>query len=297
LVKDLIYLLPGRTEVAIWTRAEKLGLKKDFRWSAQEIRLLKEKYKETSFEDLQTLFPSRSIISLGIKGPKVLREAGKPRKKVQAYSVDHNFFSKLTIESAYWAGFLAADATLYKNQIIVNLKRDDAHHLEVFKKSTQFEGPITFHKRFNKKRKKFYYSCKIVVTSQKWVENLSRFYNIISRKSLILQPPRITDDQLLKAFCVGYIDGDGCVHKNKRGNWSISAVGTQIFLTFVKEFFDVVFPHRFSGSISRIKNSSSYVFQINHKKSLLVARQLYKLNLPVLARKWSKIFNDVKELL
>ena len=54
------------------------------------------------------------------------------------YNLNDSFFSheNLTIDSCYWAGFIAADGNIAKNkkQITISLQHDDKTHLIKFKK-------------------------------------------------------------------------------------------------------------------------------------------------------------------
>jgi len=60
-MNELMELLPGRTENAIWGMAFKLELKTRNSWNSEEIQILKENYGICSIEELLELLPDRKI--------------------------------------------------------------------------------------------------------------------------------------------------------------------------------------------------------------------------------------------
>ncbi|MBF0556604.1 MAG: hypothetical protein HQK96_18960, partial [Nitrospirae bacterium] len=98
------------------------------------------------------------------------------------YTCNENFFSLDTIESFYWAGFIAADGCIFNNQLNLNTAKYDKSHLQKFVDQMQFEGNIC--------RAKWRNNCgfQIAITSEKLVESVKRF-NIVSRKTLIYTFP------------------------------------------------------------------------------------------------------------
>ena len=62
--------------------------------------------------------------------------------------VNHDFFSKNTLKSCYWAGFIAADGCVFKNQVRLALAEKDIDHLRLFKKDLRIRTQINTVKRW-----------------------------------------------------------------------------------------------------------------------------------------------------
>lgn len=145
------------------------------------------------------------------------------------FNANHSFFSKQTEESCYWAGFIAADGCIYENSLIINLQSRDILHLEKLKKILNSNKIIKCKKR--KKDKFWYVSFKI--GSKELANDLLNNFNITPKKSLILEPPNLINNELIRHFIRGYLDGDGCINNKKKN--SVSFAGTRKFLQWIKE--------------------------------------------------------------
>ena len=89
------------------------------------------------------------------------------------YNVDDNFFNKPNIINCYWAGFIAADGCITgrnKNKLYIGLSSKDKQHLEVFKKTICFDGPIL--ENIIKRGDKEFHTSTISITSQKIADDL-----------------------------------------------------------------------------------------------------------------------------
>jgi hypothetical protein len=150
--------------------------------------------------------------------------------------VNHDFFSNDTLKSCYWAGFIAADGCVFKNQVRLALAEKDIDHLRLFKKDLGSEHKLT---RVESENSVCY---SFAFCSPKMVVDLQRF-GILPRKTKILKFPNIQQD-MLSAFCRGYFDGDGCwaIHKaksrpNHKGQMVFSTRGTEDFLRGMNSCF------------------------------------------------------------
>lgn len=115
-----------------------------------------------------------------------------------------DLFSKLTEESAYWAGFIAADGYISDNndlQIVLNY--DDTDHLEKFRKCVGSNHKIT-------SNTSKYYRSSFGFKNDEIVSNLRHKFNITPRKSLKYQLPNLPSIYM-RHFIRGYFDGDGCI--------------------------------------------------------------------------------------
>ena len=158
------------------------------------------------------------------------------RDKTSKYQYQQDIFEIIdTTEKAYWLGFLAADGCNYQREhnasIILNVHQKDMEHLNKFKQfcntNTEIKSYIGYEGFSNQTP-----MCKIVLNSKK-ISNDLIDKGIIPNKSLILQPPNISE-QFYKPFILGYFDGDGSISKTSQyNNYSISIQGTKEILTWI----------------------------------------------------------------
>jgi hypothetical protein len=141
------------------------------------------------------------------------------------YSCNDAFFGRMDAETIYWAGFLAADGCIDGNMVKVELAIKDIGHLRKLRKSLGFTGKI---KTSTKNGKKY---ARMAVTSSGLVRDLERNFNVVPRKSLVLNPPGNIPDHMAGHFVRGYMDGDGCVYCRKP---SVSFVGTKSMLSWIR---------------------------------------------------------------
>ncbi len=151
------------------------------------------------------------------------------------YKVNLGSFSVPNLINSYWAGFLAADAHINHTFIRLELSSKDEQHLLKFKNFVQFQGPVYRYK--NKKRD----SQSIRISScQKIIKELNTNFDISFNKSQDLKFPSNLDTTLVKAFLVGFIDGDGCIQIAGKNNGypylTLCLLGTKNFLEQFKKF-------------------------------------------------------------
>lgn len=143
-----------------------------------------------------------------------LKKLGVINKPIR-YIWNDNYFSLDTPETFYWAGFIAADGCvkLHSNkykQLSIGLAKKDHNHLEKFKKTINFNGPI------HKIARKDGNSSEITISSAQLFDDLARF-NIVPRKSLIYTFPEwLIEHSLVNHFMRGYNDGDGSFYTSKK---------------------------------------------------------------------------------
>ena len=130
------------------------------------------------------------------------------------HSCDHNFFSKETEQAYYWAGFIAADGSVNKNSLTINITATDEDHLRQFKKDIQASQEVSLRPardvKFRDRIIKSKESVVINITSQQNVKVLREKFNIVPAKSLIYSvPEKLLSSPLIKHFMRGLIDGDG----------------------------------------------------------------------------------------
>ncbi len=186
-------------------------------WQEEEIKFLINNYEKMSYRNIgKTL--ERTQSSVENKAHKL----GINRDSKYHFNIDF-FKNPLNEYSSYWLGFIAADGYIsndYKD-FGITLKKDDQEHLKKFNKQIEGNFPIQF-----RTRKEGSYmgktfcereQCSIRIYSKEVVSDLG-MWNIIPRKSLVLEFPKIENDSLMWAYLRGYFDGDGSVYYDKNSN-------------------------------------------------------------------------------
>ena len=170
-------------------------------------------------------------------------------------------FSSYTPESAYWAGFIAADGCITGGTLKICLNYKDINHLEKFKAYVDSTHKISF----NTDK---YYRAEIGFKNNKISEALELNYNITPNKSLIYEMP-ILPDEVVWDFIRGYFDGDGCIcesfsNKNsKTATLYTTIVGSKIL---IPELYDII---GLKGSIQEKATTKTIKYCSNSSYSLL----------------------------
>jgi hypothetical protein len=212
------------------------------------------------------------------------KQQGTFKMASRKYNLNDTYFSEPSIESAYWAGFLAADGNLDKrdhNRVTVGLSLKDLSHLKLFTDSIGYEGTIKIKKTSNG------YDCALLQFSSKQVvDDLTGIYNLTPNKSLTLVPPTITGKDLQVAFSVGYIDGDGGLYYSKsKRDIQLQFVGTNEICVWIKNVLDEIIGNNTHGGIYRLSNQFKY--SITSYSAYKIAKYVQSTSLPFMARKWN----------
>lgn len=152
------------------------------------------------------------------------------------YNVPYDLFDRLSPDTAYLLGFIAADGCILLSKtggtIEISLSIKDLTHLKKIKKL--FRTTSVIHEgntNFNTRRVRLNICCRPLV-------NKVMEIGIPPRKSSVLTFPNIPDE-LASHFVRGYFDGDGCIRKTGDAA-EISLLGTEQFLTSIKLIFNKV---------------------------------------------------------
>jgi hypothetical protein len=173
------------------------------------------------------------------------RHGKKPRKVneyVRKYTVTDEYFKSInSFDKAYFLGFLYADGSLNTQNYSVSLSLASKDHniLEIFKKYTKFNGPIS--KRISKNPRHSDVSS-MVIYNKNFYEN-TLLTGLIPCKSLTITFPseNILPKHLQWHFIRGYFDGDGCICDKLQGNKKcFSILGTSDLLSDITRIFESV---------------------------------------------------------
>jgi hypothetical protein len=132
------------------------------------------------------------------------------------YPVIDAAFETLTREACYWAGLLAADATISDDgEVVLELKAGDELVVQGLARFVGFPGTCHYRTVKNVDGRGIY--CSLRFRSAQICSDLRRHFGIGPRKSRTLPRPNISSFDLAKAYMAGLLEGDGHVRRNRRG--------------------------------------------------------------------------------
>lgn len=206
------------------------------------------------------------------------------------YSFKEDVWKTQTPESCYWAGFIAADGCLRKSgencySLKTSLHIQDLDHLKKLKEFCGYTGKIYFEKNS--------IVTLSIYSNNKWANDLKVNFEIVPRKTFTLKPPVFKTEKLKFCYILGFLDGDGCVYKNKkRGDISVSATGGS------KEFMSWVHSNLYEKSqkasfrktrrpkLKIDERNGAFVSCISGKKAEFLIEYFSQFEVPKLNRKW-----------
>jgi len=275
-------------------------------WTIDECLLLEKLTKQgsMSFDEMTKCFAMRSRKSLIGQCYKMKLTNSFAHRK---YTYNEQYWKTLTSQSAYYAGFVAADGCIMKRggerdsyRFAVGIAEKDLMLLQDFKKDLNYSGPILKSDKgqtLNTANGKSYV-CQpthrlSMQVSNGWAKDLKYYWNIEPNKTNRLGPPNIHSQYLNLCYLIGFIDGDGCLAVDSEGKcmrFVFSSSSYQI-LNWIKEITDkyinigVRMRPRIVHSYTGKKNYSE--FSIGGKPALDLYCLLNSLSVQKLDRKWN----------
>lgn len=260
------------------------------RWMESELQIIRDNYGRERIQAWQHLLPSRTRDAIEFRAIKIGCTSTVTAWGPTYFDVIHDYFSVPTPQNCYWAGFIAADGsieTTYANaNLKVSLSTLDKSHLEKLRDVLAPRKKIMdycYEKQLGRSTSVFN------VNSKRIVDDLARHFLIGPRKSLTLEAPTLNDISLKESFMVGYIDGDGTI--TKKGDM-IRVVGTSNFLAWIKTHMDQYYPGR-GGRVAGLRynrrSPKIYDYGFGAGRAIGLLDTIARYNLPILARKWSRL--------
>jgi hypothetical protein len=249
-------------------------------WSNTDIAVLTKYYGVLPTSEIVSKYmPQRNRDTLKWKARQLGLSADKAlmtSKAKRIYNANSEYFCGDDLEVFYWAGFLAADGCINGKRLQLSVNIKDIDHLKKFKSALHYDGKITMSHNHT--------YCTIRISDDQLIHDLEQRFNIVQRKSLTLQPPTCFKWHAEEiAFAAGYIDGDGCIHKNREGRIELSCLGTLKMMQCIRSVF-------FPGLDTHImKRDKIYRFKITGQYALDVIEQVKSFKLPLLSRKWFQV--------
>lgn len=238
-----------------------------------ELNFIIKEYCENkkSLKDISDkIHRSKSTISNILKENNITIRSTKETSRKYTHNFD--FFEEInTEEKAYWLGFIYADGFIetkrqYGEQKFgITLAIKDKDHLEKFKASINATNPILEYKGSGYNKEGFF--CKILLTSQKTVDDLKK-YGVVENKTLSLKFPQNLRQDLIMHFIRGYFDGDGHITiANTQFHFGFS--GTENMLMNIK--------NNFNSQADILKDKNIYSFKIGGTiKALKELNKIYE---------------------
>ena len=210
------------------------------------------------------------------------------------WSKNTQFFRTPNLVNSYWAGFLAADGCVSPKQNMVSCRlnsRDEAH-LQMLASSVNYNGRIDRRPNYGYSKGRTLCSVLTVCGVRDWVHDLKENFNVVERKSLILEPPTTLSRKCGLAYIIGYLDGDGSIFYQTTP-WKVylgvSVVGTKKVLVWIKKQFDVLIkPGPRVANVGRGKKG--YQYRVTGDRALKILHKLDTIKTPRLERKWRRLW-------
>lgn len=258
------------------------------KWCEAEIRFLEENYSTMNFNEMK-LRLSRSRDSIA----KKCGELGLNRLYRKPPNADVSTLLSGSIQSYYWIGFLLADGSFGKNNVIhLTLAYEDRDHVAKYAEFIKLGNPIkTVVTKTNKAER--FHGVYVGTGNSVVVPEIKNRFDIDSNKTH--NPPNMAAYTLTLAewmsLIIGFLDGDGSINYTPGGQVRAIVKCHHSWLLNLTVMQDKV--REFSGSYTRGRarinpyGAAQVIFGDDICKSLLdFARRN---NLTLLERKWAKV--------
>lgn len=179
-----------------------------------------------------------------------------------------------SLESYYWLGFIFADGHINTKNYSVNvtIHNQDLNHLLKLKKYLNIENMFIYNDRNQ---------SGISFGNKEVINNIINKYDINSNKTHY--PPNISGiiGDKLKAFIIGFIDGDGCI-SNQSGR-KVMRITFRVHSNWLTNM-------RYMFNRGYISNDGYCTVAIGKMSEILDYKDfIISNNIPALERKWDKI--------
>lgn len=314
--KEMLRLIPNRKLQAILMQASNLGLKKSKNahgrhWHDDELKKLTENFQNHTYKELSEMI-GRSATAIKLKmselcmvrktklGFKVV-DTGRSLKQ-KAIKSDCYKLLEDTSEAYYWTGFIMADGFLNHDdkRLVFRLASKDKIQVEGLARFLSYDGDISRHiTEYVCKDGNFATNDGFTLNMGDTFEKFCKKFDIRHCKSYF--PPRklmIENKDLFLSFLIGFIDGDGNIHRIKdRKDCGIRIKVHKTWLDILKQFdkrlYEVLDIEPFNKA-NRVRLNRDGYAEINWADTrILRALKLKSNELPILDRKW-KLIDETK---
>lgn len=265
------------------------------KWNDEEIKILKEHYATTSYQDLCGILKLENTQK---NKQRILAKASflglvKEDIAISRRSTDISWLLNDDLNTFYWIGFLLADGSFSFEDFSVSLGLSikDISHLSKFAKlcSSKIETFIRPPSKLIPKVTKF---CRTNAYHKPSFCSLVDKFDLKKKKTY--NPPEIScyndfSDDLLISLFIGFMDGDGCIGLDR--GYIYGYIGGHPSWTN----FTIFLCHIIDGYSYNSLRNPSYTkkgwlrIHLNKQHLTFLKHFISNNNLPVLERKWDKV--------
>lgn len=279
-IKDLAVMF-NTTYVKVVDKAHKMGLNSrvvsgDY-WTPEEDAIIIEHFEWAPKNYLLRLLPNRTWCAIRQRGFKTFNLNRLSRDK---YDIDYRFFEKLTPESAYVLGLVAADGYLKIDHgargdtaLQFEMAEYDRDILDKVKLVMRYEGPVTVSKRN---------TVKLCIANRKICLDLEKHGIPRTNKTEKLEWPVNLSADLVLHFTRGLFDGDGSVYDDK--GISIQFLNNSCVLEALKELL----PTQSKVRVRKRNYGNVWDLQYSNRKAVDILIWMYQDATIYLDRKYKK---------
>lgn len=264
------------------------------KFTEEELNFIKDNYEILSLKEIaEKLDRGYEVVKHKCQALKLSKYSiGKHpncRGGARKYEVNNDFFSTPNSTNSYWSGFIAADGYIKdlsdsNMSLSIMLAEKDVEHLENFKSEISCTSPLW------RGTSNGFNSCSLTIASTQICEDLKVNYNIVPRKTFLLSPPNITQEDLIDSYIVGYIDGDGSISMiRKRHQFQI--LSTLKICEWIRDRF-IQITNRTRG-IYIYPKDNQYTLMSSGVTGDMIYNHYKNLKVPMLQRKWGKVNTEV----
>lgn len=254
------------------------------KWSENDIVFLTENYGIVKTKEIAArLGKTQKCV-----GTKANRLGLTSRLTNKSHKVNNNAFSVLNNNTAYWAGFIAADGCISNKNNYYRLqfaqKVQDAEILEALNKFVDSDYVVKVTDKYAKLE---------IGLINNWMPYLSEYYNLRPngkdyKKTYDLLPPTLPTLELSLSYIIGFLDGDGSI--SNRSILRLGFYGTKPVLSWVSETIHLIEDKKYILPAAVSKARNSYAISFTHQRAKGIINTLQKVPLEYrLHRKWNII--------
>lgn len=185
-------------------------------------------------------------------------------------NLNNLFFDFFNKRSCYWAGFIAADGNLFKNQkkgiykVSIHLNKKDIYHLEKFKNDLQLNNKIYVDDK----------SAHLQIYNKYLFYSLINNFNLCEKKSFVLGPPVKMPNEFVFDYIRGYFDGDGHIGYNGSTYLNFNLVSASFKI--IEWMFNILRENKLIEGQKIYRKKNCFVIDVNNYKAINIFKKIYE---------------------
>lgn len=259
---------------------------KNSKWTEEEDAILKKYYGILAYKDQLEFLPSHRTVNSIQNRVQQLGLFVTPQCTINALTkVDDKFFSNLSSTNCYWGGFISADGWIEEGTLKLKVPIQDSNHLLIFKDQIQHKEHA--YKESVNDDGKFSAYVEMSIDSNQICDDLNQHFGITRKKSKVSFLPSLPND-LLDAWIIGHIDGNGTVEysrrKEKQNYLNLIVVGTEDVCLGIRNRFSEILGEKIENTVGKYRDL--YRIQLCGGKAVDLYNHFRMVEVPKMNRKW-----------